>query len=114
MTLKDVQLEVDTWIKTYGVRYFDVLTNNAVLMEEVGELSRLLARTHGDQSFKPGEKPEDIKRQIADELADVFWVLVCLANQMDIDLSDAYERNMLKKTQRDRDRHRGNEKLQQE
>ncbi len=107
MRIKEFQERVDQWIKEYGVRYFDVLTNNAVLMEEVGELSRLFAREYGEQSYKEGKKPADVKASITDEIADVYWVLTCLANQLDIDLESALEKNMEKKTRRDSERHRG-------
>lgn len=107
MRIKEFQERVDQWIKEYGVRYFDVLTNNAVLMEEVGELSRLFAREYGEQSYKEGKKPADVKASIADEIADVYWVLTCLANQLDIDLESALEKNMEKKTRRDSERHKG-------
>lgn len=106
MEIKELQERVDTWIREYGVRYFSELTNMAVLTEEVGELARVMARTYGDQSFKEGEK-----RNLADEMADVLWVLVCLANQTGVDLTAAIEANFAKKTSRDRERHRQNEKL---
>ncbi|WP_321334001.1 nucleotide pyrophosphohydrolase [uncultured Bacteroides sp.] len=106
MTLKEAQEQVDQWIKTYGVRYFSELTNMAVLTEEVGELARVMARKYGDQSFKEGEKDN-----IADELTDVFWVLLCLANQTGVDLTEAFARNMEKKTKRDNKRHINNPKL---
>lgn len=111
MTLQEVQKSVDKWIKTFGVRYFDEMTNMVLLTEEVGELARLIARQYGEQSFKKEEDPTDIKIKIADEMADVFFVLTCLANQMDIDLKTAIEKNLEKKTKRDRDRHKNNEKL---
>ena len=101
MTLKDAQIEVDNWIKTYGVRYFSELTNMAVLTEEVGELARIMARTYGDQSFKEGEKHD-----IGDEMADILWVLICLANQTGIDLTEAFRKNLEKKTTRDINRHK--------
>lgn len=107
MTLEEAQQRVDEWIKTYGVRYFSELTNLAVLMEEVGELARLLARTYGDQSFKKSDEG----RELGDEMADVLFVLLCLANQTGVDLTSALERNLDKKTQRDADRHRQNPKL---
>lgn len=110
-TIKEYQQIVDTWIQAHGVRYFNELTNTAMLMEEVGEFSRLIARTYGEQSFKPGKKPADIKEAISDELSDILFVVTCLANQMDIDLTEAVKRNMDKKTSRDGDRHKGNEKL---
>ena len=96
----------DQWIKTYGVRYFSELTNMAVLTEEVGELARIMARTYGDQSFKEGEKHD-----LSDEMADVLWVLICLANQTGVDLTKAFQRNLEKKTNRDKDRHKNNPKL---
>jgi NTP pyrophosphatase (non-canonical NTP hydrolase) len=107
LTLSSAQKEVDEWIRTIGVRYFGELTNTAILMEEVGELARLMARTYGEQSFKKTETPGSI----ADEMADVLWVLICLANQCGVDLEDAFRRNMDKKTSRDKERHAGNEKL---
>ncbi len=107
MTLEQAQAEVDHWIKTIGVRYFNELTNTAILMEEVGELARIMARTYGEQSFKAGDKESDI----SDEMADVLWVLICLANQTGVNLTEAFKKNMDKKTKRDKDRHQGNEKL---
>ncbi len=101
-----MQQQVDDWIKTYGVRYFSELTNMAVLTEEVGELARVIARRYGDQSFKEGETCN-----LAEELADVLWVLVCLANQTGVDLTEAIEASFAKKTARDKERHRNNEKL---
>lgn len=106
MTIEEAQKQVDTWIKTYGVRYFSELTNMAILTEEVGEVARIMARTYGDQSTKAGEKTE-----LADELADVMWVLMCIANQTGVDLTEAFRRNLEKKTQRDKERHRNNLKL---
>lgn len=106
MTLEEAQQIVDNWIKTYGVRYFSELTNMAVLTEEVGELARVMARRYGDQSFKPGEKDN-----LSDEMADVLWVLICLANQTGVDLTEAFRRNLEKKTNRDKDRHKNNPKL---
>ena len=106
MTIEDAQKQVDQWIKTYGVRYFSELTNMAVLTEEVGELARIIARTYGDQSFKEGEK-----HNLADEMADVLWVLICLANQTGVNLTEAFQRNLEKKTNRDKDRHKNNPKL---
>lgn len=106
MELVELQQRVDTWIKAYGVRYFSELTNMACLTEEVGELARVMARTYGDQSFKEGEKAN-----LADEMADVLWVLVCLANQTGVDLTTAVEANFAKKTARDKDRHKNNPKL---
>ena len=106
ITIKQAQLIVDQWIKQYGVRYFSELTNMACLTEEVGELARVMARKYGDQSFKKGE-PQDP----ADEMADVLWVLLCLANQTGVDLTEALKRNLEKKTRRDATRHLENEKL---
>lgn len=106
MEIKELQRQVDDWIKTYGVRYFSELTNMAVLTEEVGELARVIARKYGDQSFKEGEACN-----LAEELAEVLWVLVCLANQTGVDLTEAIEASFAKKTARDKDRHRNNEKL---
>ena len=97
MTIEEAQKTVDNWIKTYGVRYFNELTNMAILTEEVGEVARIIARKYGEQSFKKGENGE----KLADEMADVLWVLICLANQTGIDLTDAFQKNILKKTQRD-------------
>lgn len=108
ITLRAAQQKVDDWIKQYGVRYFGELTNLGILMEEVGELSRLMVRTYGEQSFK---KSDEGKR-LADEMADVLWVLLCLANQTGVDLTDALQHNFEKKTGRDKDRHQHNEKLQ--
>lgn len=107
MTIENAQQEVDVWIKEHGVRYFNELTNLAILTEEVGELARLMARTYGDQSFKKG----DLKGSLADEMADVLWVLLCLANQTGVNLTEALEENFRKKTARDIDRHKNNEKL---
>ncbi|KGF34622.1 nucleotide pyrophosphohydrolase [Hoylesella buccalis] len=107
MEIKEAQQQVDRWIKEYGVRYFSELTNMACLTEEVGELARVISRTYGDQSFKPGEKPN-----LADEMADILWVLICLANQTGVDLTEAFEQNMKKKTKRDKTRHINNPKLQ--
>lgn len=106
ISIQDAQRIVDKWIKTYGVRYFSELTNMAVLTEEVGEMARIMARTYGDQSFKEGEKHD-----LGDEMADVLWVLLCIANQTGTDLTEAFRRNIEKKTRRDKDRHRNNEKL---
>ena len=106
MTREEAQKQVDQWIKTYGVRYCSELTNMAVLTEEVGELARIMARTYGDQSFKEGEK-----HNLADEMADVLWVLICLANQTGVNLTEAFQRNLEKKTNRDKDRHKNNPKL---
>ena len=107
MTLKDAQTRVDQWINTTGVRYFDPLTNMAMLSEEVGEVARVIARRYGEQSEKPSDKTKDL----ADELADVLWVVICLANQTGVDLTEAFRKNLEKKTARDKDRHRQNEKL---
>ncbi|MDY5857943.1 MAG: nucleotide pyrophosphohydrolase [Porphyromonas sp.] len=109
MTLDEIQQEVDQWIRSIGVRYFGELTNMAILSEEVGELARVMARKYGDQSCKPGEE-----LNLADEMADVLWVLVCLANQTGVNLEEAFRQNMLKKTQRDQERHRNNPKLAQD
>lgn len=105
--MKDMQAEVDHWIKTVGVRYFNELTNTAILMEEVGELARIMARTYGEQSFKKEEEAS----QLADEMADVLWVLICLANQTGVDLEQAFRANMDKKNKRDSTRHLNNPKL---
>lgn len=107
MTIREAQETVDQWIRTYGVRYFNELTNMACLTEEVGELARVMARKYGEQSFKEGENTDP-----ADEMADVLWVLLCLANQTGVDLTAAFERNLQKKTQRDKTRHIRNLKLQ--
>ena len=106
MTIAEAQSIVDDWIKKYGVRYFSELTNMAVLTEEVGEVARIISRKYGDQSFK-----ESDKKDLGDELADVLWVLICLANQTGVDLTDAFEKNLRKKTDRDKTRHINNEKL---
>lgn len=107
MTIRNAQDQVDQWIKTVGVRYFSELTNMALLTEEVGELARIMARTYGDQSFKAGESPD----QLSEEMADVLWVLICLANQTGVDLTAALECSIQKKTARDADRHAQNPKL---
>ena len=107
MTLKEAQQAVDQWIHTYGVRYFSEMTNMVLLTEEVGELARIIARTYGEQSFKDSDRNHDM----ADEMADILWVLICLANQTGIDLTEAFRKNMGKKTQRDNQRHRNNPKL---
>jgi NTP pyrophosphatase (non-canonical NTP hydrolase) len=107
ITISDAQRIVDNWIRTIGVRYFSELTNLAVLTEEVGELARIMARTYGDQSFKQSDQGSNL----ADELADVLWVLICIANQTGIDLTDAFHKNIQKKTLRDSIRHANNEKL---
>ncbi len=106
ITIREAQKMVDDWIKTYGVRYFSELTNMAVLTEEVGELARIMARKYGDQSFKEGEKQD-----LGDEMADVLWVLMCLANQTGVDLTVALNNNIEKKTSRDNNRHKNNKKL---
>lgn len=115
MTVKEAQAAVDSWIHQYGVRYFNELTNMAVLTEEVGELARLISRGYGEQSFKEGERgsggAEDLRAALADEMADVMWVLMCLANQTGVDLDNALRRNMEKKTARDKGRHISNGKL---
>ena len=111
MTIQEAQRTVDEWIKTIGVRYYNELTNTAVLMEEVGEMARLIARIYGEQSFKRPEDAEQAPAQLADEMADVLFVLICLANQTGVDLTDALRRSLDKKTQRDRERHANNEKL---
>ena len=108
MELKELQDKVDSWIKEYGVRYFNELTNMAILTEEVGELARVMARKYGEQSFKEGEKDN-----LADEMADVLWVLACLANQTGVDLTEAIEKNFAKKTIRDVKRHKNNPKIQE-
>ena len=107
MTIQEAQDTVDQWIKTTGVRYFSELTNTAILMEEVGEVARIMARKYGEQSFKESDKKIDL----ADEMADVLWVLICLANQTGINLTDALEKNLDKKTKRDATRHQNNENL---
>lgn len=106
MTIKEAQQRVDEWIKTYGVRYFNELTNMAILTEEVGELARVMSRKYGEQSFKEGENQDP-----SEEMADILWVLICLANQTGVDLTEALEQSFKKKTQRDKDRHRNNKKL---
>ncbi len=106
MTLQEAQAAVDKWIKEYGVRYFDEMTNMAILTEEVGEVARIMARRYGDQSAKEGERLD-----LADELADVLWVLMCIANQTGVDLTDAFAKNIEKKTSRDKQRHKNNVKL---
>lgn len=107
MSFKEKQLIVDDWIKTHGVRYFSELTNTAILMEEVGEVASIMARRYGEQS----EKESDKNKNIGDEMSDVLFVLLCLANQMDIDLDEAFNKNLEKKSQRDKDRHKQNPKL---
>lgn len=106
ITIHEAQEMVDNWIKTYGVRYFSELTNMAILTEEVGELARIMARKYGDQSFKEGEN-----HNLGDEMADILWVLMCLANQTGIDLTEALKKDIEKKTSRDKNRHINNEKL---
>ena len=107
MTIQQAQQEVDNWIRSTGVRYFNELTNLGILMEEVGELSRLMVRKYGEQSFKDSEKD----RELDDEMADVLWVLICLANQTGVDLTEALRKNIEKKSKRDTDRHKSNPKL---
>ena len=113
MTIKEAQLAVDQWIKEYGVRYFSELTNMAVLTEEVGELAKIMARRYGEQSWKPSdERAKDNGQQaLGDEMADVLWVLLCLANQTGVDLTEELHKNLEKKTLRDKERHKNNEKL---
>jgi NTP pyrophosphatase (non-canonical NTP hydrolase) len=107
MTIQEAQQQVDGWIKTTGVRYFSELTNMAILTEEVGEVARLMSRTYGDQSFKSSDK----EKNLSDELADVLWVVICIANQTGIDLTDALKKNFEKKNARDAERHQQNKKL---
>ena len=107
LTIREAQQRVDAWIKEYGVRYFSELTNMAVLTEEVGELARVMARKYGDQSFKPGESDN-----LSEEMADILWVLICLANQTGVDLNEALQQSIEKKTKRDKERHKNNPKLQ--
>ena len=107
MTLSEAQKKVDTWIKTHGVRYFSELTNMAILTEEVGEVARIISRQYGEQSFKKSDKD----KELSNELADVLFVLICLANQTGIDLTKAFEKTLAKKTKRDSKRHKGNKKL---
>lgn len=108
MTISEAQQKVDDWIKTFGVRYFNELTNMAILTEETGEVARIIARKYGDQSAKKNEPTDNL----GDELADVLWVLICLANQTGVDLTEAFENNLRKKTKRDNNRHLNNQKLQ--
>ena len=108
MTIQEAQQKTDEWIKTYGVRYFGELTNLGILMEEVGELSRIMVRRYGEQSFKPSDE----NKSIDDEMADEMWVLLCLANQTGVNLTEALEKNFEKKTSRDKTRHKNNQKLQ--
>lgn len=110
MTIKEIQSSVDQWIKSIGVNYFSELTNMAILTEEVGELARIMARKYGDQSFKKGEENLDI----ADEITDVLWVLIAIANQTGVDLTTAFKANLEKKTLRDKDRHKNNNKIKQD
>ena len=107
MTIKELQKDVDNWINNIGVRYFNELTNMTMLTEEVGELARIMARKYGEQSFKESDKEYDL----ADEMADILFVLTCLANQTGVDLTEAMQKNLAKKTKRDKDRHQNNEKL---
>jgi NTP pyrophosphatase (non-canonical NTP hydrolase) len=115
MTIKDAQTQIDQWIKTVGVRYFNELTNLGILVEEVGELSRIMVRTYGEQSFKESDKKPtplgEVGGGLSDELADVLWVLMCIANQTGVDLTEALQKNFEKKNIRDADRHQQNEKL---
>lgn len=113
MTIKEAQETVDQWINTIGIRYYHELTNTAILMEEVGEVARLMARLYGEQSFKTVEQAQTAKTDLADEMADVLFVLICLANQTGIDLTEAMRKNLDKKTKRDKDRHANNEKLRE-
>ena len=110
-TIYEVQQQVHQWIQDIGVRYFNEMTNLAQLVEEVGEVSRLISRTYGEQSFKKGKEPQDIKEELASEFADVLFVLVCLANQTGVDLTDALQKSLDKKTKRDKTRHQENQKL---
>ena len=107
MTIDEAQKQVDEWINTTGVRYFNELTNMTILTEEVGELARIMSRTYGEQSFKESDK----KHSLPDEMADILWVLICLANQTGVNLTEAFKKNMEKKTLRDKDRHKANPKL---
>lgn len=107
MEIREAQKTVDQWIRTVGVRYFDPLTNTAILMEEVGEVARIMARRYGEQS----EKESDTSKDLGDEMADVLWVLMCLANQCEVDLTDAFAKNLAKKTIRDSERHKNNPKI---
>jgi NTP pyrophosphatase (non-canonical NTP hydrolase) len=109
MTIEEAQTTVDTWIKTHGVRYYQPLTNLAILTEEVGELARIMARTYGEQS----SKPEDQRQSLGDEMADVLWVLLCLANQCGVDLTSEFQKNISKKTARDSERHKNNPRLRE-
>jgi NTP pyrophosphatase (non-canonical NTP hydrolase) len=107
MTIEEAQKQVDDWIRTHGVRYFSELTNMAILVEEVGEVARIISRKYGEQSFKESDKD----KELADELADVLWVLLCIANQTGVNLTHSFAKNLEKKTRRDKDRHKGNKKL---
>jgi len=107
MTIEEAQKQVDGWINTHGVRYFNELTNMTILTEEVGELARIMSRTYGEQSFKESDKAHSLP----DEMADILWVLICLANQTGVNLTEAFQKNMEKKTLRDKDRHKANSKL---
>ncbi len=111
MTIQHAQQTVDEWIRTIGVKYYSELTNTAILMEEVGEVARLMARLYGEQSFKTPEQAASARQDLSDEMADVLFVLICLANQTGVDLSDALQKNLEKKTNRDAARHAGNPKL---
>ena len=111
MTIETAQKEVDNWIQTIGIRYYSELTNMAILTEEVGEVARLMARIYGEQSFKQKDDEVNAKEKLADEMADVLFVLICLANQTGINLTEALEKNLVKKSIRDRERHANNEKL---
>lgn len=111
MKISELQTEVDEWITTIGVRYFKEMTNMAILTEEVGELARVMSRTYGEQSFKKATSDREKKEMLADEMADVLWVLTCLANQTGVNLEEAIKKNILKKTSRDIDRHKNNSKL---
>ena len=107
MEIKNLQIKVDNWIKSHGVRYFNELTNTTILMEEVGELARIMSRRYGEQSFKKGEENLDI----ADEIADIFWIIICISNQTGVDLTKAFQKNLEKKNTRDSNRHLQNKKL---
>ncbi len=111
ITIKEAQTKIDQWIKTVGVKYFSELTNLGILMEEVGELSRLMVRIYGEQSFKETDSPPSSQELLSDEMADVLWVLICLANQTGVDLTEALQKNFEKKNVRDKERHKKNEKL---
>ena len=111
MTVKEAQKTVDKWINSIGIRYYNELTNTAILTEEVGEVASLMARLYGEQSFKTKDKELSAREDLGDEMADVLFVLICLANQTGVDLSEAFEKNLTKKTKRDADRHANNKKL---